>query len=75
MFAEVSVEDENGAIPEEERAKIFTRFYRGKNSRRKEGIGVGLYLSREIAVRQGGYMNLRTTNLGNVFSVMLYKGR
>lgn len=73
MFAEVSVEDENGAIPAEERAKIFTRFYRGKNSRRQEGIGVGLYLSREIAVKQGGYMNLRTTEKGNVFSVVLYK--
>lgn len=73
MFAEVSVEDENGAIPAEERTKIFTRFYRGKNSRRQEGIGVGLYLSREIAVKQGGYMNLRTTEKGNVFSVVLYK--
>lgn len=73
MFVEVSVEDGNGAVPEEERAKIFTRFYRGRNSRKEEGIGVGLYLSREIVVRQGGYMNLRTTQRGNVFSVMLYK--
>ncbi len=73
LFVEVSVEDENGAIAEEERAKVFTRFYRGKNSSREEGIGVGLYLSRQIAVRQGGYMNLRTTDKGNVFSIMLYK--
>jgi len=71
MFVEISVEDENGAIPEEERTKIFTRFYRGENSRREEGIGVGLYLSREIAVKQGGYMNLRTTEKGNVFSIFL----
>lgn len=71
-FAVVEVEDENGAIPEEEQTKIFTRFYRGKNSRDKEGIGVGLYLSREIAVRQGGYMNLRTTSRGNIFSVYIY---
>lgn len=74
MFVEISVEDENGAIPEEERAKIFTRFYRGKNSRKEEGIGVGLYLSREIAVKQGGYMNLRATEKGNVFSIVLYMG-
>lgn len=71
-FAVVEVEDENGAIPEEEQTKIFTRFYRGRNSRNKEGIGVGLYLSREIAVRQGGYMNLRTTPHGNIFSVYIY---
>lgn len=73
MFAEVSVEDENGAIPETERSKIFTRFYRGKNSQGEEGIGVGLYLSREIAVKQGGYMNLKTTQKGNIFSIVLYR--
>lgn len=72
-FAEVSVEDENGPIPEGERTKIFTRFYRGENSRNQEGIGVGLYLSREIAVRQGGYMNLRTTEKGNVFCIVVRK--
>ncbi len=72
-FVEVSVEDENGAISEGERAKIFTRFYRGENSRNQEGIGVGLYLSREIVVRQGGYMNLRVTERGNIFSIVIRK--
>lgn len=71
LFVEISVEDENGAIPERERMKIFTRFYRGENSRNREGIGVGLYLSREITVKQGGYMNLRTTEKGNVFCILL----
>lgn len=71
LFAEVSVEDENGPIPEEEMAKIFTRFYRGTNSKKEEGIGVGLYLSREIALKQGGYMKLKTSEKGNVFSVVL----
>lgn len=71
LFAVVSVEDENGPIPEEERSKIFTRFYRGTNSKKEEGIGVGLYLSREIALKQGGYMNLKTSEKGNVFSVVL----
>lgn len=72
MFAEVAVEDENGAIPEEEHTKIFQRFYRGKNSRKQEGIGVGLYLTREIVVKQGGYMRLKTTDKGNIFSMVLY---
>lgn len=72
MFAEVSVEDENGAIPEQERTKIFTRFYRGENGRKQEGIGIGLYLSREIAVRQGGHIRLQPTEKGNIFSMLLY---
>lgn len=72
MFTEISVEDENGSIPESEQAKIFKRFYRGKNSREIEGIGIGLYLSNEIAIRQGGYMNLKVTEKGNIFSIILY---
>lgn len=72
MFVQIAVEDENGPIPQEEQTKIFSRFYRGQNSRSQEGIGVGLYLAREIVVRQKGYMRLKTTNKGNVFSIMLF---
>lgn len=72
MFAEISVEDENGAIPPEERNKVFMRFYRGCHGKNQEGIGIGLYLAREIAIKQGGYMNLRTTDRGNIFSLVLY---
>lgn len=74
MFAAVEVTDENVPIPEEEKNKIFSRFYRGINSRNQEGIGIGLYLSREIVVKQGGYMNLKTTAKGNTFSIVLHCG-
>lgn len=73
MFAAVLVEDENGAISEEEQAKIFARFYRGKNSINEEGIGLGLYLARKIAIKQGGYMNLKTTDRGNIFQFYISK--
>lgn len=73
MFAVVKVRDENPPLPEAERAQIFTRFYRGSNSKGKEGIGIGLYLAREIAVRQGGYMKLKCTKDGNAFSIVLQK--
>lgn len=71
LFSFVEVRDENPPLPETERAQIFTRFYRGGNSAGKEGIGVGLYLAREITVRQGGYMKLQCTEGGNVFSIVL----
>lgn len=71
MFAAVLVEDENGAISEEEQAKIFARFYRGQNSINEEGIGLGLYLARKIAIKQGGYMNLKTTDRGNIFEFFI----
>ncbi|MCM1083867.1 MAG: HAMP domain-containing histidine kinase [Clostridium sp.] len=73
MFAAVLVEDENGAISEEEQAKIFTRFYRGKNGINEEGLGLGLYLAREITIKQGGYMNLKTTDRGNIFQLYISK--
>lgn len=72
MFVQIEVEDENGAIPEKEQAKVFSRFFRGSNSRNSEGVGIGLYLAREIALKQGGYMSLKTTNKGNLFSIVLY---
>ncbi len=71
MFCAISVEDENGEIPEDEQAKIFTRFYRGKNSSDREGLGLGLYLAREIAIKQGGYMNLKTSGRGNIFEFFI----
>lgn len=71
MFVSIEVSDKNQMIPESEQARIFQRFYRGKNSTNTEGIGVGLYLTREIAIRQGGYMNLRATETGNTFSIFL----
>lgn len=73
MFVAVLVEDENGAISEVEQAKIFARFYRGKNGINEEGIGLGLYLAREIAIKQGGYMNLKTTERGNIFQFYISK--
>lgn len=72
MFVEISVEDENEIVPESERSKIFMRFYRGNNSRNQEGIGVGLYLTRQIALKQGGYVNLKASREGNIFSIFLY---
>lgn len=72
MFAAVEVRDENEPISEGERSKIFTRFYRGSNSQNSEGIGVGLYLAREIVIKQGGYMNLKVNEQGNTFSLVLY---
>lgn len=71
LFAEISVEDQNGSIPEEEKNRIFQRFYRGENSEGKEGIGLGLYLTREIALRQGGYVSVKATEQGNIFSIYL----
>ena len=56
MFVRIGVEDEGPGIPEDELAQIFERFYRGKNAAPEEGNGVGLYLTRMILQREGGYV-------------------
>lgn len=70
-LVEIAVKDENEIIPDEERTRIFERFYRGKNERVKEGIGVGLYLTRQIVEKQGGYVSVRAWEHGNIFMVVI----
>lgn len=71
MFAAIEVTDQNNPIPADEQNKIFSRFYRGRNSQ-GEGIGVGLYLARKITVMQGGYISLKCGEHGNTFSIVMY---
>jgi signal transduction histidine kinase len=41
-------------IAADELERIFDRFYRGKNSRPSEGMGLGLSIARHIARQHGG---------------------
>lgn len=56
--ARISVRDKGPGIPQEEHARIFERFYRTENARSKKGLGVGLYLTREIVNQLGGQLSL-----------------
>lgn len=53
LLAVISVEDQGAGISEEQWARLFKRYARG-HERRGEGLGLGLYLSREFVVRHGG---------------------
>lgn len=50
----LDIENECKDLSEEALPKIFERFYRGKNSISKDGIGLGLFISREIIEKHGG---------------------
>lgn len=58
MFSLIQVSDTGPGIAEEEQPKVFSRFYRGASARDREGVGLGLCLTRQIAERQGGYVKL-----------------
>ncbi|MBR6474127.1 MAG: HAMP domain-containing histidine kinase, partial [Lachnospiraceae bacterium] len=74
MFARVDIKDTGLGIPEEEQAKIFQRFYRSNNVRDKDGVGIGLYLARQIITGEGGYIKVSSkVGEGTTFSVFLPK--
>ena len=50
----IDIENECQDVSEEILPKIFERFYRGKNSVSKDGLGLGLYIAREIIEKHGG---------------------
>lgn len=71
-FACISVKDEGEGICEEEIPLIFKRFYRGKNVSKAEGVGIGLYLSRQIVEEQNGYIKVVSQiGQGSCFKIYL----
>ncbi len=74
MFVRVNITDTGIGISKEETAKIFTRFYRSPEVSDEKGVGIGLYLSREILAKEGGYIKVVSEKgKGSVFSVFLPK--
>lgn len=72
-FVEISVTDHGIGIPEEEQAQLFQQFYRGSSgARRANGLGVGLYISNQIALRHGGHLRVRSAHgEGSTFTCVL----
>ena len=72
LFARIDISDTGPGIPESERSKIFTRFYRSKKAGKQEGVGIGLYLARQIISCEGGYIKVSSIpGKGSTFSVFL----
>lgn len=51
-----TVQDDGLGIPQDQQAKVFERFYRATNagSRPRNGLGLGLFITRSIVERHGG---------------------
>lgn len=74
LFCRIDVADTGPGIEENEYGQIFHRFYRGKAGADLPGVGVGLYLVRQIATAQGGYVRVHSQpGQGSVFSMYLPK--
>ncbi len=72
MYVKLDVADTGKGVPESRQAAIFRRFYREEEVHDQPGVGIGLYLAREIISRQGGYIKVTSeVGRGSTFSVFL----
>lgn len=72
MYVEVKVTDTGKGISESNQAAIFKRFYREEEVHNQPGVGIGLYLAREIVTQQGGYITVESeVGKGSAFSIFL----
>ncbi len=70
----IMVADEGPGIPDDDKERVFERFYQTDAGRavRRRGVGLGLAISREIVTSHGGSMWVADNQpRGSVFSVLL----
>lgn len=73
-FICIQIVDQGIGIREEEQGMVFERFYRSKDVSSEPGFGIGLYLVREVLVKQGGYVKI-TSEMEKGTTVQLYLSR
>lgn len=74
MYVRVDVCSRGIKIEREEFPGLFQRFYRGRNAKEQEGVGIGLHQALEIIRGERGYMKGEYhSEQGNVFSIFLRK--
>ncbi len=72
IFTKISITDTGKGIPLERQGMIFNRFYREPEVHNTEGVGIGLYLVREIVSMQSGYIKVESeSGKGSTFHIYL----
>lgn len=69
--AELMVKDYGKGIPDEDMPFIFQKFYRGKNSEKEEGAGLGLYIVKYIIEQLGGTISVCNWGKGLEVKILL----
>ena len=71
MFLKIQIRDYGIGIESGEENCIFKRFYRGKRVSIQEGFGIGLYLTREIVNKHGGFLVVKRGQPGLIMEMNL----
>jgi PAS domain S-box-containing protein len=71
-FAAITVNDNGIGIPEDNKHLIFERFERAKNSQSISGLGLGLFIVRQIIRAHSGTIQVKSTvGKGSTFTVKI----
>lgn len=71
-FTCIQISDTGIGISEADTARIFGRFYRGDTVKDEKGVGIGLFISRQIIQSQSGYIKVKSElGKGSIFQVFL----
>jgi len=69
---QLTVADQGPGIPADELDRVFERFYRSPSALRKEGLGLGLYITRLLVEAHGGQIRVESeVGRGSAFHVLL----
>ncbi len=60
FYVRIRVKDNGRGIAQERIPKVYGRFYREPESAETEGLGIGLYLARNIVMKQDGFMDIHS---------------
>ncbi len=75
-YVSLEIADNGMGIRREELPLIFKRFYRSRQARAEEGLGLGLALAREIITLEKGYLTADSDpGVGSSFRMMLPKAK
>jgi signal transduction histidine kinase len=70
--AELKVRDQGAGIPPAEQKRIFEKFERGETKKASEGLGMGLYIARQLAEAHKGTLIVESTaGEGSIFTLTL----
>jgi signal transduction histidine kinase len=73
-YVKISISDSGPGIPQNERERVFDRFYRVPGSEPAPGVGLGLSLVRSVAELHGGAVRFGEPAVGSVAILTLPAG-
>ena len=72
LYTDIVISDTGEGISPEDKDRIFTRFYKGKNSS-PESVGIGLAMAKQIICLENGTINVESAPCeGTKFTVRIY---